>query len=136
MVKWNRQKCLSKAIWRVRYYSDLRFYKDWISICGIIGILHNGTILQKMFLFQAYLKHFGQMKQTNDALVKLFEGFETTCISIFIRIVYIYVVLWAFIINVLYHKIFFFNFLQYIILVNVINCFNKINSSITELSNK
>ena len=59
--------------------------------------------------FRAKLWHFGQMKQANEAYVKLFSRFETTCNSIFRMVGLLLVEKFAFLAMVLIREFTFFS---------------------------
>src|SRR6184192_295151 len=82
----------------------------------VMADIHDGIIIQTsfyllLFLYQVFWCHlstFGQMKQANEAYVKLFSWSETTCNSIFRRFRLILVEIFVFITMVLTHKFLFF----------------------------
>ena len=50
------KRCLSKVVQRIRNYSILSFYNDWIGTYGVINISCDGIILRTFFLL-FFCKH-------------------------------------------------------------------------------
>jgi hypothetical protein len=68
---------------------------------------NNGISLQIYFSRFVILERFGQSKSTSFINWQLFSRFETTCISIFIKVQLILVELYMFLITVLTHEFIF-----------------------------
>jgi len=57
LVKWNRQRILSKVVQRIWNYLNLNFYNDWLDTYRVINISCNSIIFQ-IFFFYFFLLFF------------------------------------------------------------------------------
>src|SRR6266540_971084 len=68
------KRFLSKIVQRIRNYSNLSFYNDWIGIYRVISISCDGIILQTFFLlffFVSIMKAFWSNKTGKGCLSKV-----------------------------------------------------------------
>ena len=102
-----------KVIKRVRNYLYLDFYKSAVGLSWLIRVFHNNTNSRILFFlfcnFRAQLEHFVQSKSTSIINWMLFRVFETTCISIFMKVQLICPALFTFFVTVLTHEFSFFS---------------------------
>src|SRR6266542_1921580 len=69
------KRCLSKVVQRIRNYSNLSFYNDWIGTYGVISISCDGIILRTFFLlffFLSMTKAFWSNETGKGCLIKVF----------------------------------------------------------------
>src|SRR6266542_3222566 len=68
------KKCLSKIVQRIRNYSNLSFYNDWIGTYGVISISCDGIILRTFFLlffFLSFTKAFWSNETGKGFFIKV-----------------------------------------------------------------
>src|SRR6266498_356609 len=68
------KRCLSKVVQRIRNYSNLSFYNDWIGTYGVISISCDGIILRTFFLlffFVSMTKVFWSNEKGKGCLSKV-----------------------------------------------------------------
>src|SRR6266540_4351819 len=71
------ERCLSKVVQRIRSYSNLSFYNDWIGTYGVISISCDGIIFQTFFftfLFVGITKAFWSNETGKRCLSKVVQS--------------------------------------------------------------
>src|SRR6266540_2710202 len=77
------KRCLSKIVQRIRNYSNLSFYNNWIGIYGVISISCDDIILQTFFYLLFCIKFYKGEIGKGCCLISIFIRIEYTVYVVF-----------------------------------------------------